>query len=269
MNSTSIEWTDATWNPVTGCTEVSPGCDHCYARTFANRWLGIRGHPYEQGFAVTLRPERLDEPLRWKHPRRVFVNSMSDLFHIAVPEPFIRHVFATMAAAPQHQFQVLTKRADRMERVVGRLDVPHNVWLGVSVETPAYYSRIRHLQRTEAPVRFLSCEPLIAALDDLPLDNIDWVIVGGESGPGARPMRAAWVRSIRGQCRAAGIAFFFKQWGGVQKKRNGRLLDGRTWDAMPTPRPHTAPPPAPAIGLPPWTSPRHHARQPVESFAEC
>jgi protein gp37 len=236
MNSTSIEWTDVTWNPVTGCTEVSPGCDHCYARTFANRWVGIPGHPYEQGFAVTLRPDRLDQPLRWKRPMRVFVNSMSDLFHVAVPEPFIRDVFATMAAAPQHQFQVLTKRADRMERVTKRLDIPDNVWLGVSVETPTYYGRIRHLQRTDAPIRFLSCEPLIAPLDDLPLANIDWVIVGGESGPGARPMIAEWVRSIRRQCRAAGVAFFFKQWGGVHKKRAGRILDGRTWDTMPARR---------------------------------
>ena len=236
MNSTKIEWTDATWNPVTGCTEVSPGCDHCYARTFANRWVGVPGHPYEQGFAVTLRPDRLAQPLRWKHPMRVFVNSMSDLFHVAVPEPFIREVFAIMAAAPQHQFQVLTKRADRMERVTRRLDVPDNVWLGVSVEAPPYYSRIRNLQRTDAPVRFLSCEPLISGLHDLPLVDIDWVIVGGESGPGARPMKAAWVRSIRRQCRAAGVPFFFKQWGGVRKKQAGRLLDGRTWDSMPTPR---------------------------------
>jgi protein gp37 len=161
---------------------------------------------------------------------------MSDLFHVAVPEPFIRDVFATMAAAPQHQFQVLTKRADRMERVTKRLDIPDNVWLGVSVETPTYYGRIRHLQRTDAPIRFLSCEPLIAPLDDLPLANIDWVIVGGESGPGARPMIAEWVRSIRRQCRAAGVAFFFKQWGGVHKKRAGRILDGRTWDTMPARR---------------------------------
>jgi len=236
MNSTTIEWTDATWNPVTGCTEVSPGCDHCYARTFANRWIGVQGHPYEQGFAVTLHPDRLDQPLRWRRPKRIFVNSMSDLFHVAVPESFIRTVFATMAAAPQHQFQVLTKRADRMERVTGRLDVADNVWLGVSVETPTYYGRIRHLQRIDAAVRFLSCEPLIDSLDDLPLANIDWVIVGGESGSGARPMAASWVESIRRQCGAAGVAFFFKQWGGVRKKLAGRLLDGRTWDAMPTPR---------------------------------
>jgi len=222
---------------MTGCTEVSPGCDHCYARAFAKRWLGIRGHPYEQGVAITLRPERLDEPLRCKRPTRVFVNSMSDLFHVAVPEPFIRDVFATMAAAPQHQFQVLTKRADRMERVVGRLDSPHNVWLGVSVETPTYYSRIRHLQRTAAPVRSRSCEPLIAALDDLPLEQHRLGDRGRGKWPsGARPMRPAWVRSIRSQCQAAGVAFFFKQWDGVQKKRTGRLLDGRTWDAMPTPR---------------------------------
>ncbi len=236
MNSTSIEWTDATWNPVTGCTEVSPGCDHCYARTFANRWEGVSGHPYERGFAVTLRPERLEQPLGWNRPMRVFVNSMSDLFHPAVPEEFIRSVFSIMAQAPIHEFQVLTKRADRLERVSRRLTVPDNVWLGVSVETPIYYSRIRHLERIDAPVRFLSCEPLLAPLDELPLGGIDWVIVGGESGPKARPMDPAWVRSIQKQCRAARTPFFFKQWGGVNKKRTGRALDGQTWDEMPTAR---------------------------------
>jgi len=236
MNGSRIEWTDATWNPVTGCTEVSPGCDHCYARTFANRWVGISGHPYERGFEVTLRPERLEQPLRWTRPTRVFVNSMSDLFHVAVSESFIRDVFDVMARAPQHQFQILTKRADRMERVVTRIGVSANVWLGGSVETPTYYSRIRHLVRVDAPVRFLSCEPLLAPLDGLPLDGIDWVIVGGESGAGSRPMEAGWVRSIREQCAVAGKAFFFKQWGGFNKKKAGRTLDGRTWDEMPRPR---------------------------------
>ncbi len=182
---------------------------------------------------VTLRPERLDQPLHWKRPMRVFVNSMSDLFHVGVPESFIREIFATMARVPQHQFQILTKRGDRLERVARRLTIPDNVWIGVSVETPTYYSRIRHLQGVDAPIRFLSCEPLLAPLDDLPLAGIDWVIVGGESGAGARPMEAAWARSIRQQCRVAGIAFFFKQWGGVNKKRTGRVLDGRTWDEMP------------------------------------
>jgi protein gp37 len=233
MNKSSIEWTDATWNPVTGCTEVSPGCDHCYARTFAMRWHGVVGHPYERGFEVVLRPERLEQPLAWRRPRRIFVNSMSDLFHAQVPEAFIRDVFATMRRAPQHLFQILTKRADRLERVIGRINVPENVWIGVSVESEAFYSRIRHLQRVQAPVKFLSCEPLLGPMTALPLDGIDWVIVGGESGGGARPMDASWVRSIHRQCEARRVPFFFKQWGGPNKKRTGRLLDGRTWDEMP------------------------------------
>lgn len=233
MNPSNIEWTTATWNPITGCTKVSPGCDHCYAETFAKRFRGVPGHPYEQGFTPTLRPERLRQPLDWKRPSTIFVNSMSDLFHVTVPEDFIREVFAVMGQASWHQFQVLTKRAERLERVARRLDVPSNVWLGVSVESPTYYSRIRHLGRVAAPIRFLSCEPLLAPLPDLPLDGIHWVIVGGESGPGARPMDAEWVRDIRAQCARHAIPFFFKQWGGVQKRRQGRTLDGATWDAMP------------------------------------
>lgn len=217
-----IEWTTATWNPVTGCTKVSPGCDHSYAETFAERWRGTPGHAYEQGFDLTLRPERLDWPLKQRKSLTIFVNSMSDLFHADVPEQYIRQVWAVMEEADQHTFQVLTKRAERMERMLGRwhsLDdgeswpVVPNVWLGVSVESPAYYSRIRHLRRTPAAVRFLSCEPLLAPLPDLPLDGIDWVIVGGESGPGARPMHPDWVRDIRDQCVGAGVPFFFKQWG--------------------------------------------------------
>ena len=243
MNATSkIEWTDATWNPVTGCTKVSPGCDHCYAETFAERWRGIPGHPYEQGFELKLWPDRLALPGRWAKPRRVFVNSMSDLFHVDVPREYIAEVFDVMLTNSQHTYQVLTKRAERMERVVrwyaglgdaysGRAG--RSVWLGVSVESPTYYSRIRHLQRTPAAVRFLSCEPLLAPLPDLPLDGIHWVIVGGESGPGSRPMHPDWVRDIRDQCQRAGVAFFFKQWGGVRKKATGRELDGRTWDEMP------------------------------------
>jgi protein gp37 len=234
MNSSHIEWTTASWNPVTGCTKVSPGCDHCYAETFAERWRGVPGHPYERGFDLQLRPERLQQPLLDKRPKRIFVNSMSDLFHPDVPEAYIRAVFDIMGRAHWHEFQVLTKRAERLERVTRRLDVPVNVWLGVSVETPVYYSRIRHLVRVNAAVRFLSCEPLLSALPDLPLDGISWVIVGGESGPGARSMEPNWVREIRDQCQQSGIAFFFKQWGGVQKKRTGRLLDGRLWDAMPS-----------------------------------
>lgn len=233
MNPSQIEWTDATWNPVTGCTEVSPGCDHCYARTFARRWEGTPGHPYENGFRLTLRPERLDQPLSWRRPMRVFVNSMSDLFHADVPETFIRSVFAVMGEATQHQFQVLTKRADRLERVANRLAIADNVWVGVSVEAPSYYSRIRHLQRVTAATRFLSCEPLLSALPNLPLDGISWVIVGGESGPGARPMEGSWVRGIQEQCANRNVAFFFKQWGGTNKKKAGRTFDGRTWDEMP------------------------------------
>jgi protein gp37 len=233
----TIEWTTDTWNPVTGCTAVSPGCDHCYAQTFAERWRGVPGHPYTHGFDLTLRPERLLHPLRWRTPRTVFVNSMSDLFHAEVPEHYIAQVFEVMGRASWHQFQVLTKRAERLERLSRRLPIPPNVWVGVSIEAPAYYARIRHLSRVPAPVRFLSCEPLLAPLPDLPLAGIDWVIVGGESGPGARPMDADWVREIQGQCREMGVAFFFKQWGGVRKKAAGRVLDGVTCDEMPVPAP--------------------------------
>lgn len=231
----TIEWTEATWNPVTGCTKVSAGCDHCYAETFAERWRGIVGHPYENGFDLTLRPHRLLQPLSWKKPHTIFVNSMSDLFHASVPDEFILSVFDTMNRASWHTFQVLTKRAERLERLSRRLELGRNIWIGVSVESSEYYWRIKHLQRVQAPVRFLSCEPLLAALDFLPLDGIDWVIVGGESGPGARPMKSGWVRSIRAQCRRKRVPFFFKQWGGVQKKRAGRTLDGKTHDAMPQP----------------------------------
>ena len=233
VNPSSIEWTDATWNPVTGCTKVSPGCDHCYAETFAERFRGVPGHPYSMGFDLTLRPERLEQPLQWRTPRRVFVNSMSDLFHAQVPEAYIRQIFQVMGQAHWHQFQVLTKRAERLERVACRISVPDNVWVGVSVESPQYYSRIRHLCRTKAAVRFLSCEPLLAALPDLPLVGISWVIVGGESGHGARPMEPDWVRGIRDQCLQEQVPFFFKQWGGVHKKQAGRTLDTRTWDEMP------------------------------------
>lgn len=229
----TIEWTDATWNPVTGCTKVSPGCDHCYAQTFAERWRGIAGHPYERGFDLTLRPHRITEPLTWKKPHTIFVNSMSDLFHADVPDEFILQVFETMRNATWHQFQVLTKRAERLERLSKRIEFTSNIWMGVSVESPKYYWRIKHLQKVPAAVRFLSCEPLLEALPELPLSGIDWVIVGGESGPGARPVEPAWVREILVQCNSERVPFFFKQWGGVQKKRNGRELDGRTFDAMP------------------------------------
>jgi protein gp37 len=233
MNSSAIEWTTATWNPVTGCTKVSPGCDHCYAETLAERFRGVPGHPYEAGFDLTLRPERLEQPLSWTKPSYIFVNSMSDLFHTDVPESYIQAVFDVMRAAHWHTFQILTKRAERLERVCRRLSVPQNVWLGVSVETPQFYSRIRHLQRVAAPVRFLSCEPLLSPLPALPLTGIGWVIVGGESGHGARPMDPAWAEEIRDACLARELPFFFKQWGGVHKKAAGRTLDGRTWDQLP------------------------------------
>ncbi len=239
-----IEWTDATWNPVTGCTKISPGCKHCYAQTFAERFRGVAGHPFEQGFDLRLWPERLRLPLSWKKPRRIFVNSMSDLFHERVPDEFVDEVFATMQQAWWHQFQVLTKRADRMarylmspRRALASLDRSHpNVWLGVSVETQHYVPRAERLAELSASVRFLSCEPLLGPLDltrVLGKDTINWVIVGGESGHRARPMEPAWVRGIREQCRDARVPFFFKQWGGPRKKEAGRTLDRRTWDQMP------------------------------------
>lgn len=233
MNSSAIEWTTATWNPVTGCTKVSPGCDHCYAETLAERFRGVPGHPYEAGFDLTLRPERLEQPLSWTKASYIFVNSMSDLFHADVPESYIEAVFEVMRAAHWHTFQILTKRAERLERLCRRLTVPRNVWLGVSVETPQFYARIRHLQRVAAPVRFLSCEPLLSPLPALPLSGIGWVIVGGESGYGARPMEPAWAQEIRDACLASEVPFFFKQWGGVHKKAAGRVLDGMTWDQLP------------------------------------
>lgn len=233
MGRSAIEWTSDTWNPVTGCDKVSPGCDNCYAQTFAERWRGTPGHPYESGFDLTLRPERLELPLTWKRPRRVFVNSMSDLFHARVPDRFIEMVFETMRKASWHQFQVLTKRAERLERISRKIEIPTNVWLGVSVESPEFYWRIAHLVRVSAKVRFLSCEPLLAELPELPLDGIGWVIVGGESGRRARPMNAEWVKQIKVQCDATKTPFFFKQWGGTNKSKAGRLLDGVTWDGYP------------------------------------
>lgn len=233
----SIEWTNATWNPARGCTKVSPGCKHCYAETFAERFRGVAGHAYEYGFDLRLVPRALDLPLRWREGRLIFVNSMSDLFHEDIPSEYIGRVFDVMRRATQHQFQVLTKRADRLEEIMTETDVPPNVWLGVSVESADYRWRIDHLRRVRARVRFLSLEPLLGALGRLNLRGIHWVIVGGESGPGARAMEPEWVRAIRSQCRTAGVPFFFKQWGGVQKKRNGRALDGRTYDEMPAVRP--------------------------------
>jgi protein gp37 len=237
LNS-SIEWTDATWNPVRGCTKISPGCAHCYAERFAERFRGVKGHPFEQGFDLRLVPEKLHEPLRWKQPKRIFVNSMSDLFHDGVPDHYIAQVASVMVQANWHTYQVLTKRSARMRGLLStRLSFAakqSHIWWGVSVESRHYgIPRIKDLQTAPASVRFLSVEPLLEDLGALDLAGIDWVIVGGESGPGARPMRREWVVSIRRQCREARIPFFFKQWGGVHKSRNGRTLDGRTYDEMP------------------------------------
>ena len=229
----TIEWTDATWNPVTGCSKISPGCKNCYAERMAKR-LRAMGQPrYRNGFAVTLQPDVLDAPLRWRSTRLIFVNSMSDLFHEEVPVEYVQAVFRTMEAASWHVFQVLTKRADRLEQLAPWLPWPSNVWMGVSVENADYTRRVRHLQRVPATVRFLSVEPLLGPIPHLPLSGIHWVIAGGESGPHARPVEPAWIRGIRDQCVARKVPFFFKQWGGVRKKRTGRMLDHRTWDEMP------------------------------------
>ena len=228
-----IEWTDATWNPVTGCSKISPGCKNCYAERMAKR-LKAMGQPnYANGFRVTLHPHMLHLPLTWRKPRRVFVNSMSDLFHDDVPLNFIRRVFAVMAEANWHQYQLLTKRSARALELDRQLDWHPNIWLGVSIENADYVHRIEDLRRTGAHVRFLSLEPLLGPLPKLDLEGIDWVIVGGESGPKARPMKPEWVRQIRDQCLETGVPFFFKQWGGPFKSRTGRVLDGRTWDALP------------------------------------
>jgi len=243
----TIEWTEATWNPVTGCTKVSPGCAHCYAETFAERFRGVPGHSYERGFDLELRAERVEQPLEWTQPRMIFVNSMSDLFHEDIPLPYIREVFKVMRKAGWHTFQILTKRSQRMAEVAGRLEWPSNVWMGVSVENQRWAGRVDDLRKVPAKVRFLSCEPLLGPLR-LDLADIDWVIVGGESGPRARPMNPEWVREIRHQCEQAGVAFFFKQWGAhneagerVGKGKAGRRLDSRTWDAMPLGRATAAP----------------------------
>src|SRR5882672_4849625 len=235
----SIEWTDATWNPVRGCTKISPGCKHCYAETFAERFRGVPDHPFEQGFDLRLVPAKLAEPLHWREPKRVFVNSMSDLFHERVPLEYILLVARVMELANWHTYQVLTKRADRMHDLLSgplrfAADLAH-IWWGVSVENRQHgLPRINELRSTPARVRFLSIEPLLEDLGEIDYSGIHWVIVGGESGPGARPMERAWVLSIRRGCRSAGVPFFFKQWGGVQKARNGRHLDGKTFNDMPS-----------------------------------
>jgi protein gp37 len=222
-----------TWNPVTGCTKVSPGCKHCYAETMAKRLVAMGSPRYADAFRVRLQRDLLDLPRRWKIPRTVFVNSMSDLFHPEVPFEFIRSVFTTMRECPQHQFQVLTKRADRLVELAPTLEWSPNIWMGVSVENQRYAFRSRLLSSVPACIRFLSVEPLLGPICELPLQGIHWVIVGGESGRNARPMRREWVADVFRQCRQAGIAFFFKQWGGVQKHRTGRSLFGRTYDEMP------------------------------------
>ena len=231
--NSSIEWTESTWNPVTGCTKVSPGCKHCYAERLAERLQAMGQHNYRNGFKLTLQPHMLDLPLQWRKPQRIFVNSMSDLFQKEVPPAYILRVFDVMRRAYWHQFQVLTKRSDILSELDPLIDWPPNVWMGVSVENKDYTWRIDDLRQTHARTKFLSIEPLLGPIADLNLSGIDWVIVGGESGPGARPIQRNWVVDIRRQCRQAGVAFFFKQWGGVNKKKTGRKLDGRTYDEMP------------------------------------
>jgi protein gp37 len=231
--NSAIEWTDATWNPVTGCIKVSPGCKHCYAERLAERLQAMGQRNYRHGFKLTLQPHMLDLPLHWRKPQRIFVNSMSDLFHKDVPAAYILRVFDVMRRAYWHQFQVLTKRSDNLRTLDRLIDWPANVWMGVSVETEEYTWRIEDLRGTRARTKFLSIEPLLGPLSRLNLSGIDWVIVGGESGPGARPIKRKWVVDIRRQARQAGVPFFFKQWGGINKKKTGRELDGRTYDEMP------------------------------------
>lgn len=230
----TIEWTESTWNPVTGCTKISPGCKHCYAERLSHR-LNAMGQPnYSNGFALTIQPHMLQVPFRWKTPQIIFVNSMSDLFHKNVPTAYVRQVFDVMVSANWHNYQVLTKRSDRLAQLSAQLPWQPHIWMGVSVENADYTFRIDHLRQTEANVKFLSLEPLIGRLPQLNLEGMDWVIVGGESGPGARVMNKEWVLDIRDQCVAANVPFFFKQWGGTNKKRAGRELEGRFWNEMPT-----------------------------------
>lgn len=242
MTSTGIEWTDTTWNPVTGCDRVAAGCDNCYALTLSKRLKAMGVAKYQAdgdprtsgpGFGVTVHPHALDAPRHWNRPRMVFVNSMSDLFHAKVPIAFVRDVFAVIRETPRHQYQVLTKRTARLAKVADRLDWPPNLWMGASVEDASCLERVDHLRAVPAAVRFLSCEPLLSELPQLNLTGIDWMIVGGESGPRARPMKPDWALDLRDQALTAGVPFFFKQWGGLTPKHNGRLLDGRTWDEFP------------------------------------
>jgi protein gp37 len=228
-----IEWTESTWNPVTGCTKISIGCRNCYAERFALRLQAAGSRNYANGFQVTLHPHVLKMPLRWRQPRTIFVNSMGDLFHRGVDSDFICKVFAVMVEASHHRFQVLTKRSRRLLQLSAELPWPQNVWMGVTVENAECAFRIDHLRQTPAAIKFISFEPLLGPVPNVDLEGIDWVIVGGESGPGARPMQAEWATDVRDQCLAAGVPFFFKQWGGVNKKKTGRTLDGRTWNQIP------------------------------------
>ena len=235
MTTSKIEWTEVTWNPVTGCTKISHGCKLCYAEHMSARLRAMGMEKYQNGFAVTTHESVLRQPLKWKKPRLVFVNSMSDLFHKSVPTEFIQSVFEVMNEASQHTFQILTKRPKRARQLSGKVNWTPNIWMGTSVESERWQDRVEILKGTGAQVKFLSLEPLLGPLTNLDLQGIDWVIVGGESGPGARAMEADWVREIKDNCLASEVPFFFKQWGGVFKKRNGRVLDGRTWDEMPRP----------------------------------
>lgn len=230
---THIEWTESTWNPVTGCSKISPGCAHCYAERMAKRLQAMGQANYRDGFAVRTHPHMLDVPTRWRQPRRVFVNSMGDLFHEDVPVEFVRQVFEVMAATPRHTYQLLTKRAERLASLAPALRWPSNVWMGVTVEDNERLTRVDCLRQVPAAVRFLSIEPLLGSLPDLDTAGIDWIIVGGESGPGARPMEAVWAQGVRDTCLASGTPFFFKQWGGPRRTRAGRELDGALWDQMP------------------------------------
>ena len=232
-----IEWTDATWNPVTGCTKIGPGCDNCYATRFAERWRGIEGHPYEQGFDLRLWPSRLEQPSTWKKPRMIFVNSMSDLFHKEIPHSHIDAIFDAMESANWHIYQVLTKRSslmrDYIKKRYGNKPVPLHIWLGVSVENSAYKKRINHLRQINSEARFISFEPLLGHIGDVDLSGIAWAIIGGESGPGARPMDIAWVKNLQKSCQEYDTAFFFKQWGGARPKSGGRILEGQEWNGFP------------------------------------
>ena len=231
--NSAIEWTESTWNPVTGCSKISPGCLNCYAERMALRLQAMGQRNYARGFRVTIHPHALRLPLKWKKPRMVFVNSMSDLFHERVPVGFVEQVFRVMHQADWHQYQILTKRSERLMELDAVLGWAPYIWMGVTVESREYTFRIEHLRQTGAAIKFLSLEPLLGPIPDLDLEGIDWVVVGGESGPGARPMRREWARDVRDQCRRAGVPFFFKQWGGTDRKKAGRVLDGRTWDQMP------------------------------------